>query len=139
MPKHSIYLASSYTNKLYMREIRDKLVEMGHRVTSRWIDEPYDPNIQQHELSREVNSRIATQNTDDIAKSDTVAHFSMEKNDRGGACVEFGTSIGMCIAGYDMNTVLVGNKYHVFDDHPFATYFPTEEGFLAWAEKEAKR
>ena len=46
------YFADKYENKLRLRAVRDKLEKMGHVVTSRWLDEKNDPNIQIADCSK---------------------------------------------------------------------------------------
>jgi len=38
------YLASRWSNRFRLRELRDRLVQHGHLVTSRWIDNPDRPD-----------------------------------------------------------------------------------------------
>jgi hypothetical protein len=38
LKKRYIYLASRWDNRWLLRPVRDKLVSLGHVVTSRWID-----------------------------------------------------------------------------------------------------
>lgn len=138
MPKQNIYLASSYVNKLHMREIRDKLQAMGHRVVSRWIDESYDPLVQIQDFSDVELSCIADRDMRDIKEATTLAYFTGE-NARGGAIKECGMAMGMALEGRYIQTVVVGDRRDVFDYSSFVDYYPTEELFLEWAEKEARR
>ena len=138
MPKQKIYLCSSYVNKLHMREVRDKLVKIGHRVVSRWIDEPHAPNVQIGNFIDLELRDMSDRDIDDIQDADILTHFT-SGNDRGGAIAEFGISLGLRIEGRDMQTILVGERRNIFDYNYLVDHFPTEEEFLKWAEKEAGR
>lgn len=138
MPKQNIYLASSYVNKFYMRGVRDKLEKMGHRVTSRWIDEPHSPNSKLGDFEDSKLSTMSDRDVEDIQDSNVLAHFTSE-NDRGGAVEECGISIGMRLMGRDMLTFVVGPRMNVHDYNYLVDHFPTEEEFLEWAEKEARK
>lgn len=137
MPKQ-IYLASSYTNKIHMREIRDKLQAMGYRVVSRWLAEPHDPKVTVGDFTDLDLSNMSDRDIEDIREADILVHFSSDNN-RGGAIAEFGISLGMRLEGRDMLTILVGDRRNIFDYNWLVDHFPTEEEFLGWAEKEAKR
>jgi hypothetical protein len=48
MLKRKIYLASSWSNRYFLRQVRDILTTAGHHITSRWIDvgeADYPPEI----------------------------------------------------------------------------------------------
>ncbi len=138
MPKRSIYLASSYVNKLHMREIRDKLDKMGHSVVSEWLKEDHSPNAQIGDFTDLDLSDMSDRDIENIREADILVHFSSD-NDRGGAIAEFGISLGMRLEGRDMQTILVGGRRNIFDYNYLVDHFPTEEEFLEWAEKEARR
>lgn len=138
MPKKNIYLASSYTNKLHMREIRYWLEKMGHKVVSEWLNEDHSPNAQIGDFTDLDLSNMSDRDIENIREADILVHFSSD-NERGGAIAEFGISLGMRIEGRDMLTVLVGDRRNIFDYNYLVDYFPTEEAFLEWAEKEARR
>jgi hypothetical protein len=139
MLQRNIYLASSYTNKLHMREIRDKLVKMGYKVTSRWIDEEHDPACVLGDFSDAELNVMAERDIADIKDADALVHFSYSENLRGGAIAEQNITIGMRYEGRDIRTILVGMRQNVHDYLDMIEYFPTEEEFLAWAEKERKQ
>jgi hypothetical protein len=138
VPKLSFFLASSYVNKPHMREIRDKLAKMGHRVIARWIDEPHSPHSKIGDFEDAELSAMSDRDVEDIRDVDVLAHFTGE-NERGGAKEECGMSIGMRLEGLDMQTFVVGPRVNVHDYNYLVDHFPTEEEFLEWAEKEARR
>ena len=138
MPQHKFYLASSYTRKERMRQIRDELEAMGHRVTSRWLAEPHDPHVAIGGFTDLALSNMSDRDIEDIQEADILVHFSSD-NARGGAIAEFGISIGMRLEGRDMLTILVGDRRNIFDYNYLVDHFPTEAEFLEWAKEEAKK
>ena len=128
-----IYLASRYSNKLFLRGVRDKLSAMGHCISSAWLDEEEPPNIQVEDVDPAVLVDYALQDMADIRRCVAFVHFQNQNrpNIRGGALVEFGMAWSK-----GKNMILVGDRVNIFDFLPAVTHFPTVEEFLSWAEKE---
>jgi len=121
-----------------MREIRYWLERMGHKVVSQWLNEDHGPDAQIADFTDLDLSNMSDRDIENIREADILVHFSSD-NSRGGAIAEFGISLGMRIGGRDMQTILVGDRRNIFDYNYLVDHFPTEEAFLEWAEKEARR
>ena len=127
------YLASRYDGKLALREIRDKLIAMGHGPCSSWLDEREPLDIQVDDVGPELLQWYALQDVAEILDCDTFVHFQNKNrpNIRGGALVEFGIALAN-----EKKLIVVGDRTHIFDFMPVVTHFATTGEFLAWAEKE---
>jgi hypothetical protein len=67
-PAVNVYLAASWSLKNEMRQVRKLLNQAGHRVTSRWLDEPAEQGLAAHDLAddHEIGARHAAQVLEDI-------------------------------------------------------------------------
>jgi hypothetical protein len=103
-----IYLAAKYGQMMEMREVRDKLVELGHEVTSQWVDGKEENNSA---------SAAAVMDVEDVRRADTLIAFSRPRgsmNPGGGRHVEFGIALAL-----DKRLIVVGPLgEHVFHAWP---------------------
>lgn len=134
-----IYLAASYGLKYYLRLVRDRLEDMGHEVTSRWLDEEEALNVQIGDVDDYLLNRYADEDEEDIMESDAVVHFQQKSmpNVRGGAIAEFGIVRGLNLMGANKQRIIVGDIVNLFDMRPDVIAFETLEEFFEWAETEA--
>jgi nucleoside 2-deoxyribosyltransferase len=80
----NIYLASSFKNQAFLREIRTKIEAMGHKVTSTWLDEHDEDKVE-----------CAVKDIHDIDRGDTLIVWPdnlVEKT--AGKFVELGYALG---------------------------------------------
>jgi hypothetical protein len=127
-----VYLAAAYERNPEMRVIRDQLVQLGHEVTSRWIDQHGGEDLAPIEgvglnTSPGVYVKFAYKDLDDVDAAETVVHFT--GGGRGGRHTEFGYALARGKA-----LVLVGEREHVFHSLPSIEWYPDPASFLqAWS------
>lgn len=102
----SIYIAAPWVNKQQSRQVRTELEELGHRVTSRWLDEedsssmPEDP---------EYCQRVAKEDLRDIDDAHLFLILTDERPVGGGHHVELGYALAR-----EKHIVVVGPAKSVF-------------------------
>lgn len=120
----SIYLAARYSRAAELRQCRADLHNLGHSVTSRWIDGG-------HELTKEgrsqaahgERSRFAEEDYSDLLAADWVISFTEEPRTtktRGGRHVEFGAALAL-----NKRVIVVGWRENVFHCLPTVEFYPT--------------
>lgn len=126
-----IYLAARYSRHPEMRGIRDRLHELGHTVTSRWIDQ-HGGDLAESIAAESLNSDpdhgavYAAADLDDIAAADAVVSVTGDGGGgKGGRHVEFGYGLGL-----GKQAVVVGPRENVFHCLPDVVQFSTLEEFL---------
>lgn len=126
-----IYLAARYSRAAEMREYREVLKELGHTVTSRWIDEPHGNDSEKIRGTQSQGEIAAIEDMEDLSKSDMVLSFAgngqstKAKPSKGGRHVEFG-------AGLVLNklSVLIGEPEHAFHWLPNIERYASFEEFI---------
>lgn len=129
-----IYLASRYSRAPEMREVRAKLVDLGHKVTSRWIDMPYgdpEPVDGVHRWDRDDACRIAIEDMEDLTASDMVVSFTeniadLKKTSKGGRHVEFGAALA-----FNKIMIRIGPFENVFHLMPGIDEYDSFDAFLS--------
>ena len=109
-----IYLASRCSRREELCGYRAQLEELGHTVTSRWLngDHQIDDQGLSVEASREERERFAKEDFQDLIMSELCISFTeppRSTNSRGGRHVEFGIAFGRM-----MRTWVVGPRENVF-------------------------
>jgi hypothetical protein len=130
-----IYLAAHYARNAEMRGYRDILEAMGHKVTSRWIDQHQDTGLLTEALGEaelnahpELGTPYALKDMEDIYTADTVMSFTNGRG-RGGRHVEFGMAVVLM-----KRLVIVGPREHVFHTLPDIEHYPDwSRLFLKWS------
>lgn len=98
-----IYLCASYERRDELRGYRGKLNDLGHYVTSRWLDEDYALNVQVADLTREQQIEIGEYDLKDIDAADFIIAFTEPAGthrSRGGRHVEFGYALAKGIGRF---------------------------------------
>lgn len=124
------YLAARFSRREEMREYRDALNELGHKVTSRWISEDEREDLKG--MSRQqVSEIVAIEDLEDLANADVVLNFAgngkstKKKPPKGGRHVEFGVGLAL-----NKMTVLIGEPEHAFHWLPSVERYDTFEDYL---------
>ncbi len=120
-----VYLAARYNRRDEMRERRKDLHAVGIQVTSRWLDEKSDTNVDMGEESDSFYVTTAAVDLADIERADIFILFSenpLEGFKRGGRHVEYGYALK---AGKPI--YVVGPKENVFHYSPNVAHFSTFE------------
>lgn len=122
-----IYLAAYTLRAEEMRRVRDRLVAMGHVVTSRWIDKA-DLKLERATTPGDLTDRpepyreAASECLADLRAAEVLVAFTGEGG-RGGRHVEFGYALAR-----RMRILIVGPREHLF--HTMAVRYATTERFL---------
>jgi nucleoside 2-deoxyribosyltransferase len=91
-----IYIAGRYSRRDEFREVAKQLIEMGHEVTSRWLDEEISPDHTMSDLTADYSAKAARHDLDDIDEAAVVLFFAEDvMTPRGGRHVEFGYALAM--------------------------------------------
>jgi len=101
-----VYLSASFTNRLKMRPIRDKLWSMGHTIVSSWIDETVKPDFL---TACEWGRKLADKDRAEVLSCDL---FIMDAEGIStGKAVELGLALGQ----FHLKLVwIVGDPQHIF-------------------------
>lgn len=97
-----IYLAARYSRNPEMHEVRDRLVALGHVVTSRWIDQhggELEESFTPARLAAEPEfcARFARVDCDDLFAADAIVSYTgAGGGGKGGRRVEFGLAAASC-------------------------------------------
>lgn len=125
-----IYLAARYSRRLELCEYRERLQELGHVVTSRWLNGGHQiaemrVSDQGAEAPHDDRIRFALEDWDDLMAADCCISFTEPSRTgptRGGRHVEFGGAIA---AG--KRVIVVGHHENVFHCLPQVEFFETFE------------
>lgn len=89
-----IYIAGRYSRRDEFREVAKQLEEMGHTVTSRWLNESTPLNHTMGDLRPSYAEASAVADLEDIDKATAVLFYSeSDLTPRGGRHVEFGYAL----------------------------------------------
>lgn len=127
--KRKVYLAARFGRQAEMREVREKLHELGYEVVSSWLDE--DPTTE-HTLDRTTCTQLVRQICDEILQVSVVVCFIDAKAaaGRGGHQVEFGYAYAKGKVVISVGTV----ERNIFHEDLRVRQFSTVEDFLAAAQ-----
>jgi len=123
------YIASRFSRRSFLREVRTALVWMGHEVTSTWLDEDLDFN----ELTEKQKRAVATRDEHQIRESDVVlldCEEPLSEGSGGGREYEagFGKGSGLCL-------VRIGPAYNPFHSNADLR-FRDWNHFIDYTQKE---
>lgn len=111
----NIYLAARYSRNPEMREVRDRLEVLGHKVTSAWIDNhggELEKSFTPERLAAEPEfcARFAEVDVGDLLAAEIVVSFTGNGGGgKGGRHVEFGLAVATC-----KRLIIVGPRENVF-------------------------
>lgn len=121
------YLAARYSHRDQLRQLRAKLLALGHTVTSRWLDTEW-PNDERGSAAAppEYRAEFAIKDMDDVHAADIVVSLTEpERSGRGGRHVEFGLGLA-----WRKLLVIIGPVEHIFHHHPSVLHFGSTEEML---------
>lgn len=126
-----IYLAARYSRINELNGYADKLRELGHVITSRWLDGDHqiDDKGLSCEADRPTRERFALEDIADLSDAELVITFTetpRSSNSRGGRHVEFGYALGLGIV-----VAVVGPRENVFHCLPRCSVFETFDELLS--------
>lgn len=115
------YLAARYTRIKEMQGIAKRLTEMGHIVTSRWIEGTHDWDG----VDQQRGQQLALDDLEDLLSANQVIVFT-PGGTRGGMHYEFGYA-----QAYGIACVIVGPRQNIFHCIETIVNFDNPEQFLA--------
>lgn len=125
-----VYLSARFSRAQEMRDVRDVLKQLGHTVTSRWIDAEQTPEKDKLRLTQAVAEQNAIGALEDITKSDIVVSFTgnggaNKRAEKGGRHCEF-------MAGVVLNkpSVVIGSPDHAFHWLPNVERYASLDEFI---------
>lgn len=127
-----LYLAAHFAEQAEMRLLRSRLHQLGHEVTSSWLDQTA-PQARARRLVAQPDRyrEIARTDVADIHRSDTLV---LVRGDPGrGKHVEFGIALA-----WGLRLILIGEPEVVFHVLPVVECYPDVEAFLAAMGEEAE-
>jgi nucleoside 2-deoxyribosyltransferase len=131
-----LYFAARFSRRDEMREYRKVLEDLGHEVTSRWINEDERQDLK-NKSRQEVSEIVAVEDLEDLAKSDVVLNFTgngkstKTKAPKGGRHWEGGV-------GFALNkpSIVIGEPEHAFHWLPNVDRYASFEEYLDSLEVE---
>ena len=105
------YLAARFSRQEEMRNYAKDLENLGHKITSRWINGHLDDTF---------GAKYAIEDLEDIIRADVLIYFN-EEIKSSGRNIEFGYALGNKIT-----IILIGNRNSIFH------YLPQISTFSNW-------
>lgn len=138
-----IYLAATYSRHPEMREVRDRLAELGHIVTSRWIDQHADDHTAEKAMTPEelktntaLGCHYANKDLADIVSAHALIMFSAgdgQPPGRGGRHIEFGYAYAL-----HKRIFVVGPRESVFHCLPGVAVMRDIDELLGYLASESR-
>jgi len=124
------YLAARYSRLSEMQKVRLQLQELGHCVTSRWVNGDHQAldNGVTLAASDIAARRFAEEDLEDIHGADAIVAFTerpRSQHSRGGRHVELGYALAL-----DKHILVIGPRENVFCCLPGVISFPDTRTFL---------
>lgn len=124
-----VYLAAPFRRKDEIKDYATELRALGITVTSSWLEEPYKPTIEVHEIPADQNRRYAMQDVNDVVAAHILVLFTDPTKTifRAGRHVEFGIALGIG-RSRPFPIFVVGEEYeNIFHHMPQVYHFTTWE------------
>ncbi len=123
-----IYLAARYSRSAELRRYRDILEEMGHTVTSTWIEGGHEALKEGGPELKAARAEFAYSDIHDLRQADTIICFMEEPRTptRGGRHVEYGIALER-----GMELIVIGPKETIFHEIGEVFHYNTWEEFIA--------
>jgi hypothetical protein len=114
------YFAARFSHRFHLRNYRRDLVELGHYVTSRWIDSETD--------SEDTFGEAARTDYLDVLTSEVIVSFTELPRcaSRGARHCEFGVGLAM-----NKRLIVIGPREHVFHYSALVERFDNWDEFFA--------
>lgn len=125
-----IYIAARFSKRPEANALAQKLQNMGHTITSRWVKPDSDhvtPTGLSEQAANAERERFALEDMEDVLACDCCISL-MEpprSNSRGGRHVEFGIALGL-----DKMMIIIGPRETVFHHLPEVLQFESVDAFL---------
>ena len=129
----NIYLAGRFSAGPRLREIRTQLENLGHVVTSTWLDEPSSLSFEK--LTDKQRREFAARDLFDVGRAQVLALDLLLPPSRGGCEVEFGFALS---SPRYKTTYIVGAPRNIFHFLAAKT-FNTWEELICHVEKQTSQ
>lgn len=129
----SFYVCARYGRKAEAKEIANVLLEMGHTVTSTWVDQVEDEMLYGEGV--DAAGRFAQKDIDEVRAADVLLYLSEDQDNpwgRGGRHVEFG-----CALAFGKMTAIIGPLENLFHYLPGVLQFVNQDDFFRYLKEEA--
>lgn len=122
----ALYFAAKFRRRHELKRHRAELIDLGHVVTSRWLNQVEDTE----------NEETAAIDLADIEAADCLLSFSEvpRTEGRGGRHCELGIAIGM-----NKGVIVIGHREHIFAHLPEVLHYEHWIDFLATMEQPSLR
>ena len=123
-----IYLAAMYSLKDTIKKYAKQLEEAGHEVTSGWLRERTDSQVDLYDVSERFSREHAIADLEDIDEADALVLFTVkpiQKTKRGGRHTEFGYALAK-----HKKLFVIGPRENIFHSLPEIECFMSFEEFL---------
>ncbi len=130
-----IYLASRFSRRLEMKDVRTQLEALGHQVTSRWLYEEIQAvEVTISELPFRYNQRCAENDLEDVSIANAVVSFTEgpDTGTRGDRHIEAGFGLGQ-----GKRMLAVGHRENIFHYLPEVEFFETKDALFHALKTEA--
>lgn len=127
-----VYVASHYAEKELSKELRAQVIAAGHECTSKWLDETWEKDPEDHE----TRQKLALMDLENVLGSDVMLLRNPVESHRkgtGGRRVEFGFAVGI-----GMPILILGKTENIFDDLPRVTICEDMKAVFAKLEEYQK-
>lgn len=130
------YLAARYSRAEEMREVQSHLEALGHKVTSRWIEQPHGADSDIIRSRQDIAEQAAVEDLEDLTAADVVISFAgngsskKEKPSKGGRHVEFGVGLAL-----NKESVVIGTPENAFHWLPNVDRYDTIEDYIETLEQ----
>lgn len=112
-----IYLAARWSVRYELRLVRDQMEQMGHQITSQWIDRDDRPAFDGDDWEAWAR-QWSQQDIEDIEAAEILLLDCRSNGRHGGMHVEFGYALAAGLAVW-----LIGPKGNVFHHLPVVHHF----------------
>ena len=129
----NIYLAGRFSAGPSLRVIRRQLEDLGHEITSTWLDEP--SNLSFEKLTDEQRRNFAARDLFDVGRAQVLALDLLLPPSRSGCEVEFGFALS---SPRYKTTYIVGAPRNLFHFLAVKT-FETWEEFICHVKKQTSQ
>lgn len=123
-----VYLSGGFGGQAEIAVLAEALSRFGHEVTSNWLKEPqvYHDDDESH---RRWMRGLGNEDVEDIRRADAVVMFTFWPSTTGGRHVELGIGIGMTVANWRKQLVVVGPaEENVFQHLSMVRFVESSEG-----------
>lgn len=126
------YICARYGRKEEARELADRLIQLGHSITSSWLWQIEDEML--FSDGPFVAGQFAQKDVDEVEAGDGIVYLSEPEDNpwgRGGRHVEFGAAIA-----FQKNLYVVGPLENLFHYLPRVVQCDSADDFLAFVVEE---